>query len=61
MTKKQVGEEGVYSAYTSSLLIITLRQELIKVRNLDSGVDTEALEGCCLLACFTWIAQLAFL
>jgi hypothetical protein len=60
MTKKQVGEEKVYSAYTSTLLFTT------KVRTetqagQEAGADAEAMEGCCLLACFHWLAQLAFL
>ena len=57
MTKKQVWEERVYSAYTSYVAIHHQRksgQEL-------AGVDAEALEECCLLACFLCLAQLAFL
>jgi hypothetical protein len=27
----------------------------------EAGADTEAMEGCSLLACFPWLAQLAFL
>jgi hypothetical protein len=54
MTKKQVGEERVYSAYTSSLLFITKGGQ-------EAGADAEAMEGCCLLACFPWLSQLAFL
>ena len=27
----------------------------------EAGVDAEAMEGCSLLACFPWFAQLAFL
>ena len=30
-------------------------------RNLEAGADAEAMEGCCLLACFSWFAQSAFL
>jgi hypothetical protein len=36
-------------------------QELTQGRNLEVGVDAEAMEGCYLLACFPWLAQLAFL
>jgi hypothetical protein len=53
MTKKQVGEERIYSAYTSTLLFITKGGQ-------EAGDDTEAMEGCSLLACFPWLAQLAF-
>jgi hypothetical protein len=60
MTKKQVEEERVYSAYTSMLLFIT------KVRtgtqaDQEAGADAEAMEGCSLLACFPWLAQPALL
>jgi hypothetical protein len=27
----------------------------------EAGADAEAMEGCSLLACLTWFAQLAFL
>jgi hypothetical protein len=61
MTKKQVGEERVYSVYTSTLLFITKRksrQELTQGRNLEAGADAEAMEGCCLLACFPgWMGR----
>jgi hypothetical protein len=57
MTKKQVGEERVYSAYTSILLFITK-----EVRSgTQAGADVEAMEGCSLLACFPWFGQPAFL
>jgi len=60
MTKKQVGEERVYSAYTSSLLFITKGSQ-----DWNSGqeaeTDAEAMEGCFLLACFPWLTQLALL
>jgi hypothetical protein len=59
MTKKQVGKERVYSAYTSTLLCITKgSQDRYSHR---AGTDAEAMEGCFLLACFPWLAQLAFL
>jgi hypothetical protein len=54
MTKKQVGEERVYSAYTSILLFITKGSQ-------KAGADAEAMEGCSLLACFFWLAQPALL
>ena len=34
--------------------------ELTQGRNLDAGVDAEAMERCC-LDCFPWPAQLVFL
>jgi hypothetical protein len=57
MTKKQVGEEKVYLAYTSILLFITK-----EVRTgTQAGQKAEAMEGCSLLACFPWLAQPAVL
>ena len=63
MTKMQVVEERTYLAYTSiSLFIIEGSQDRIKQgRNLKAGADAEAMEGCCLLACLSWVAQSAFL
>jgi hypothetical protein len=36
-------------------------QELTQDKTLEAGVDAEAMEECCLLACFPWLAHLAFL
>jgi hypothetical protein len=55
MTKKQVGEERVYSAYTFHIAVPHQRksgQELTQGRNLGAGVDAEAMEECCLQAGF---------
>jgi hypothetical protein len=57
MTKKQVWEERVYSAYISTLLFIRTGTQA----GQEAGADAEALEGWFLLACFPWLAQLAFL
>jgi hypothetical protein len=60
MTKKQVGEERVYLAYTSMLLFITKgSQDWNSSRKQEA--DAEAMEGCSLLACFPWLAQPALL
>ena len=63
MTKKQVGEERVYSAYTYFHIALHHQrksgQEITQGRNLEVGADVEAMEGCCLLACFPWLAKLA--
>jgi hypothetical protein len=61
MTKKQVGEERVYSAYTSTLLFITKGSQDCTQAGQEAGADAEAMEGCSLLACFSWLALLAFL
>ena len=51
MTKKQVGEERVYSAYTSILLLITMEVRTGTQAGQEAGADAEAMEGCSLLAC----------
>jgi hypothetical protein len=60
MTKKQAGEERVYSAYSSTLLFRNREsksgQELTQGRILEAGADAEAMEGCYLLACFPCLA-----
>jgi hypothetical protein len=66
MTKKQAGEERVYSAYTSILLFITKEvrtgtQAGQTQAGQEAGADAEAMEGCSLLACFPWLAQPALL
>ena len=57
MTKKQVGEERVYSAYTS----IPKEVRTGTQAGQEAGADAEAMEGCSLLACFPWLAQPALL
>jgi hypothetical protein len=61
MTKKQVGEERVYSAYTSTLLFITKEVKTGTQAGQEAGADTEAMEGCSLLACLPWLVQPALL
>jgi hypothetical protein len=57
MTKKQVGEERVYLAYTSMLLFITKEVRTGTQTGQEAGADAEAMEGCSLLACLLWLAQ----
>jgi hypothetical protein len=52
MTKKQVGEERVYSAYTSTLLFITKEVRTGTHAGQGAGADAEAMKGCSLLAWF---------
>jgi hypothetical protein len=61
MTKKQVGEERVYSPYNSILLFITKEVRTGTQTGQEAGADAEAIEGCSLLACFPWLAQPALL
>ena len=61
MTKKQAGEEKVYSAYNFILLFINKEVRTRTQTGQEAGGDTEAMEGCSLLACFPWLAQPALL
>jgi hypothetical protein len=61
MTRKQVGEERVYSAYTSTLLFITKEVRTGTQAGQEVRADAEAMEGCSLMASLHWLAQLAFL
>jgi len=61
MTKKQVGEERVYSAYISTLLFITKGSQDWNSSRSGSRSRCRGHGGCCLLPCFPWLAQLAFL
>jgi hypothetical protein len=58
MTKKQAGEESVYSAYTSILLFITKEVRTGNQAGQEARADAKAMEKCSLLACFPWLAQL---
>ena len=46
MTKKQVGEQRVYSAYNSILLFITKEVRTGTQTGQEAGADAEAMEGC---------------
>jgi hypothetical protein len=61
MTKKQVGEERVYSAYNSILLFITREVRTGTQTGQEAGADAEAMDGYSLLACLLWLAQPALL
>jgi hypothetical protein len=61
MTKKQVGEERIYLAYTSILLFIAKEVRTGTQTGQEAGADAEAMEECFLLAFFPCLAQLAFL
>jgi hypothetical protein len=55
--QEAIGEERVYSAYTSTLLFITKEVRTGTQPGQKAGADAEALEGCYLPACFPWLAQ----
>jgi hypothetical protein len=59
--QEAVGEERVYSAYTSTLLFITKEVRTGTQAGQEAGADAEAMERCTLLACFPWLAQPALL
>jgi hypothetical protein len=61
MTKKQVGGERVYSAYTSILLFIIKEVRTGTQAGQEAGADAEAMGGCSLLAYLPWLAQPALL
>jgi hypothetical protein len=50
MAKKQVGEERVDSAYTSTLLSITKEARTGTQAGQEAGADSGAVEGCYWLA-----------
>jgi hypothetical protein len=61
MTKKQLGRKGFIQLtlpyYCSSPKEVRTGTQA----GQKAGADAEAVEGCSLLACFPWLAQLAFL
>jgi hypothetical protein len=61
MTKKQIGEERIYLAYTSKQLFITKEVRTGTQAGQKAGAYAEAMEECSLLACFPWLAQPALL
>jgi hypothetical protein len=60
-TKKQVGEERIYPAYNSILLLSPKKVRTGTHAGKEAGADAEAMERCYLLACFPWLAHLALL
>jgi hypothetical protein len=61
MTKKQLGRKGFIQLTLSTLLLITKGCRTASQAGQEAGADTEAMERYFLLACFPWLAQLAFL
>jgi hypothetical protein len=58
MTKKQVGEERVYSAYKFPYCCSLVKEVRTGTQEgQGAGADAEAMEGWSLLACFPWLAQ----
>lgn len=64
MTKKKVGEEGVYLVYPSTLPFITKRSQdrnSNRAGSQSAWADSKGVEGRCLLACSPWLSQPSFL
>jgi hypothetical protein len=58
----QVGKERVFSVYTFHIAVHHQRESGLELKQVqEAGADAEAMEGCFLLVCFPWLAQLAFL
>jgi hypothetical protein len=55
--QEAVGEERVYSGYTSTLLVITKEDRTGTKAGQEAGADAKSMEGCSLLACLPWLAQ----
>jgi hypothetical protein len=53
--------KGFIQLTLSTLLFITKEVRTGTQAGQEAGADAEAMEGCFLLACFPWLAQLAFL
>jgi hypothetical protein len=60
MTKKQVGEERVFSAYTSTLLFITKGSQDWNQAGQEAGADAEAMEGCSYWLAYPGLLSLLF-
>jgi hypothetical protein len=53
-----LGRKGfVWLTYSESENPLREVNELNPGRNLEIGTDAEAVEGCCLVACSSWLAQ----
>ena len=59
--QEALGEEMVYSAYTSILLFVTKEVRTGTQAGQGAGADAQAMEECSLLVCFPWVAQPALL
>jgi hypothetical protein len=61
MTKKQLGRKG-FILLTLSHCCSSPRNSGLELKQVrKAGDDAEAMEGCSLLACFPWLAQLVLL
>jgi hypothetical protein len=62
MTKKQVGEREEFIQLTLPHCCSSPKKVRTGTQTgQEAGADAEAMEGCYLLACFPWLAQLALI
>jgi hypothetical protein len=64
IARKQIWKKRVYLAFASILKEVRTEtqtgQGFKQGRNLKAGAKAEAMEGCCLLAYYSWLAQSTF-
>jgi hypothetical protein len=61
MTKKQLGRKGFIQLTLPYCCSSPKEVRTGTQAGQEAGAGAEAMEGCSLLACFPWLAQLAFL
>jgi hypothetical protein len=62
MTKKQLGRKGFIQLTLPCCCCSSPKEVRTGTQaGQEAGADAEAMEGCCLLACFPWLAQPALL
>jgi hypothetical protein len=61
MIKKQLGRKGFIQLTLPYCCSSPKEVRTGTQAGKKAGADAEAMEGCSLLACFHWLAQLAFL
>jgi hypothetical protein len=61
MTRKQLGRKGFIQLILSHCCSSLKEVRTGTQASQEAEADAEAVEGCSLLACFPWLAQLAFL
>jgi hypothetical protein len=61
MTKKQLERKGFIQLTLPYCCSSPKEVRTGTQAGQEAGADVEAMEGCFLLACFPWLAQLAFL
>jgi hypothetical protein len=60
-SRNKLGRKGFIQLTLSSCCLSPKEVRTGTQAGQEAGTDVEAMEGCSLLACFSWLAQLAFL